>query len=317
LKGIIQARSWFLVQEAAGSGTGAALPVPDAVGTIALSSTAGKVLLADTVGSLGTACPTGLHVVDLVGWGAATCFKGSGPAAATSNTTAAVRKDSSMSGFGDNSLDFQSRSPLPRNGATIPLPVQLISFVADRQASGVVLLRWTTVSEIDNFGFYIDWRGDSSSAFAPLPGAFIGGHGTSLARNEYAYADSSRRSFSEYKLRQVDRNGAALYFGPVRVSGTTGIRTSYAGFSALKLSAFPNPWNPSATVEFSVAGASDVVVAVYDVLGRNVRTLFANNAEGGRIYRLTLDGETLGSGVYFVRMTAGEQSRTVRCVLTR
>ena len=91
LSGIIQPKSFFLIQESQGAGGTKDLPTPDAVGIIAMSATQGKIaLVSDTLTVSG---PTGGSVVDFIGYGAANISEGS-PTPALSNTTSAERKAS-------------------------------------------------------------------------------------------------------------------------------------------------------------------------------------------------------------------------------
>ena len=93
--GVIQPKSYFLIQEAQGAGGTKDLPTPDATGTLALSGTQGKVALSSA--SSAVTGPTDPSVVDFVGYGAASAFEGSGPAPLLSNTTSAERKASANS----------------------------------------------------------------------------------------------------------------------------------------------------------------------------------------------------------------------------
>src|SRR5471030_1587146 len=71
LAGSIPAGGYYLVQEAAGTGGTTALPTADATGTINMSATAGKVVLASqaTAFTSGTSCPAGATVIDSVSFG--------------------------------------------------------------------------------------------------------------------------------------------------------------------------------------------------------------------------------------------------------
>lgn len=108
--------AYFLVQMAAGTGGTTDLPTPDAIGTLALSGTGGKVALANN----GTAVsgPTAPNVIDFVGWGSATTFEGSGAAPATTNTTAVLRAGNGCTDTNTNSADFTTAAPAPRNSAS-------------------------------------------------------------------------------------------------------------------------------------------------------------------------------------------------------
>jgi len=118
----------YLVQLAAGP-NGSPLPMPDAIGTAQMSGTAGKVaLVASTTGLAcnggSTACSQAqlALITDLVGYGSATNFyEGSGPAPTLSNARAAIRRNGGCYGTDDNSKDFVSGAPDPRNTASPPL----------------------------------------------------------------------------------------------------------------------------------------------------------------------------------------------------
>jgi hypothetical protein len=103
----------FLIQEAEGSTvTNKPLPTPDATGSINMSGTAGKVALVSATTALSGACPT-TSVVDLVGYGAASCPT-TGTAPGLSNTTADIRQGYT----GNETADFVAGPPDPRNSTS-------------------------------------------------------------------------------------------------------------------------------------------------------------------------------------------------------
>lgn len=105
----------YLIQQAGGN-NGAALPTPDATGTIAMAAGAGKVALVRSTTALTGACPTDPNIVDLVGYGTnANCFRGSGPAPAASNTNAATRNANGCTDTRNNASDFTLAPANPRN----------------------------------------------------------------------------------------------------------------------------------------------------------------------------------------------------------
>lgn len=112
LTGSIPSKGYYLIQESAGTGGTANLPTPDATGTLALSGTAGRLVLVKNATALpGTPCPTGSQIADLVGFGAtATCFEGAGPTPAPSNTTS-VERSPVGTDTNNNSTDFKVSSP--------------------------------------------------------------------------------------------------------------------------------------------------------------------------------------------------------------
>jgi uncharacterized protein len=115
----LQPGQYYLVQEAAGSGGTTPLPTPDATGSIAMAAAAGKVALVNTTTALSGSCPTGASIFDLVGFGTtASCFEGTGPAPAPSNTTADLRNGAGCTDTNDNAADFTTGAPAPRNTAS-------------------------------------------------------------------------------------------------------------------------------------------------------------------------------------------------------
>ena len=122
LSGSLAPGQYYLVQEAQGAGGTTNLPTPDAIGTIAMSATAGKVVLLSTQTTItsGTSCPAGASIIDIVGFGTGTnCVEGA-PTATLSNATAALRANGGLSDTDSNSADFAAGAPNPRN-TTSPL----------------------------------------------------------------------------------------------------------------------------------------------------------------------------------------------------
>ena len=108
--------SYYLIQEASGGTNGITLPGADAVGSIAMAATAGKVALVRTTTALSGLCPSDSTIVDLVGYGSsASCFRGSAPSIAPSNSNAILRGSAGCSDTADNRIDFMVGPPAPRN----------------------------------------------------------------------------------------------------------------------------------------------------------------------------------------------------------
>lgn len=131
LSGSLAPGQYYLVQLGSGGANGVPLPTPDATGTINTSATGGKFILANTTTGLAcnggsTPCsPTQLaQIIDLVGYGNANFYEGSGAAPTLSNTTAALRNGNGCTETDNNSSDFAVAAPNPRNSSS---PVVLCS----------------------------------------------------------------------------------------------------------------------------------------------------------------------------------------------
>jgi len=112
---VIAPGTYFLVQEGSGGSTGAMLPTPEAIGSLALSASAGKLALVRDSAALSGVCPNSLNIADLIGYGAVNCAHGT-PARAPGNATAMLRQGDGRVDTGNNFMDFMLAPPKPRNG---------------------------------------------------------------------------------------------------------------------------------------------------------------------------------------------------------
>lgn len=80
--------------------------------------------------------------------------------------------------------------------------------------------------------------------------------------------------------------------------------------------AYPNPFNPSTTVSFTVALEGKVKISVYDVLGREVEKLVDGKLAAG-VHKKTLDMTGFSSGIYFLQMEADDFSSVQKVVLIK
>ncbi|MBU0984573.1 MAG: DUF4397 domain-containing protein [candidate division Zixibacteria bacterium] len=79
---------------------------------------------------------------------------------------------------------------------------------------------------------------------------------------------------------------------------------------------YPNPFNPTTTIRFSLPQASDVNLRVFNLLGQEVRTL-ANGQMAAGVQEVEFDASALASGVYFYRLEAGSFSDTRKMMLVK
>jgi photosystem II stability/assembly factor-like uncharacterized protein len=79
---------------------------------------------------------------------------------------------------------------------------------------------------------------------------------------------------------------------------------------------YPNPFNPTTVIDYQIATRSLVSLRVYDLLGREIATL-VNEEKSPGMYKASWDANTVSSGVYFYRITAGTYSVTKKLVLMK
>jgi hypothetical protein len=120
---------------------------------------------------------------------------------------------------------------------------------------------------------------------------------------------------------QVAFNGAGSWLGG---GGAVAIynETVDAGDATVRPAAltlaepFPNPFNPSTTIEFALGQAGPATLSVFDLAGRRVATLVDGPLAAGA-HRVTFDASDLASGLYFATMEAAGQRQTRRLLLIK
>lgn len=152
--------------------------------------------------------------------------------------------------------------------------------------------------------------------------------------NEWTFEDDEDAPTSvEFVLQAEAPDGNdgefdATYFAEVESTcGTTFLDPPHA-FATLSataeeqtLSNYPNPFREATTVRVLLNDAAPVTVAVYNIMGRRVATLVQDRLEAG-IHDLTWnghsdEGQSLASGIYFVRLEAGDRTITRRITRVR
>ena len=79
---------------------------------------------------------------------------------------------------------------------------------------------------------------------------------------------------------------------------------------------FPNPFNPSTAIKFEIASADNVTLKIYNVLGKEIKTLVDEYKPVG-IYDVMFSTSNLPSGIYFYRLTAGKYTEIKKMILLK
>jgi len=79
---------------------------------------------------------------------------------------------------------------------------------------------------------------------------------------------------------------------------------------------FPNPFNPSTTINYGIDVNEDVLLEVYDVLGRRIQTLVDQTQNAGT-YTIQFNASSLASGIYFYRLSTTSQTIIRRMTLIK
>ncbi len=184
-----------------------------------------------------------------------------------------------------------SRVILFRSAQCGTLPVTFRSFTANRINSSNALLQWETELEINNSGFAIERMMGNNKwiQVSFIPSAVLGGNSSSNL--SYSFTDpNSNKGVTQYRIRQVDLDGRALFSDVKLVRGDV---------QKGKITLYPNP---SADGNVNIAFDNKEAIrdiTVTDMFGRIVKQLRGNTGNTMRI-------ENLLPGIYMVRVVERE-----------
>ncbi|MDP2302407.1 MAG: T9SS type A sorting domain-containing protein [Ignavibacteria bacterium] len=195
------------------------------------------------------------------------------------------------------------------NGLNI-IPVELTSFTAHMTGEGVEL-KWETASETNNRGFEIE-RSDYSELAQEewLQVGFVEGNGTTSITQSYNFIDNSAVSGKYlYRLKQIDLDGTINYSNKVEVDAS--IPNDFVLYQN-----YPNPFNPTTTIKFALPTDSKVLLEVFNVMGKKVKTLINSELKSG-YHNYEFNANTLSSGIYFYKLNAGKFSSIKKLILLK
>ena len=79
---------------------------------------------------------------------------------------------------------------------------------------------------------------------------------------------------------------------------------------------YPNPFNPNTKIKYEIAKSGFVSLKIYDVLGREIKTLVNENKNVGT-YEIDFDANNLNSGIYFYKLTTNNFSEMKKMILVK
>jgi hypothetical protein len=189
-----------------------------------------------------------------------------------------------------------------QSASATTLPVSLLSF------SGIAVknnaqLSWSTASEKNNKGFYVERSADGKH-FTTI--AFVAGKGNTATISNYTYTDVNAFGNGTnrwlYRLRQTDYNGASANSGTISVAGK-----EIAGITIT-----PNPFENNLVISLNgYIGAA--TVRITDMLGHEVK---AHVLQAGQ-NPVEIETHDLANGVYFVNIQAGTELHRYKVVKSR
>lgn len=189
------------------------------------------------------------------------------------------------------------------------LPVQMINFSVSSNRL-TANLKWATLTEVNNFGFDIERRRIGENDWQKI--SFVPGRGNANTPSEYTYSDNLEVAGKyAYRLKQINRDGSFEYFsgGEAEIGQTSKSLTLGKNY--------PNPFNPTTSVEFSVPEDGIALLKVFNMIGQEVATLFNAPARAGVIEKVSFDASGLPSGLYFSRLQFGNKMLVQKMLLAK
>jgi hypothetical protein len=187
------------------------------------------------------------------------------------------------------------------------VPVEMAVFTAD-VLDGDVVLNWTTATETNNSGFYVERDCKDDPGWKEL--GYVEGNGTTTELCSYTFTDTPPAAGTYYyRLRQVDFDGTTEYSTYVEATVTT--PTEFALHQN-----YPNPFNPATLISYSLPEAAEVRLTVFNQTGEQIAMLYNGMQEAG-LHEAEWNGMEYPSGVYYVRLEAGQFTQSIKMMLLK
>jgi len=190
----------------------------------------------------------------------------------------------------------------------VPLPVELSGLSAEATNDRGIQVRWSTATEQNNAGFSVEYslRGTSYQE-----AGFVAGAGNSNIENSYDFLIQNVEAGSYLiRLKQIDLDGKASYSNEVEVAISVP-----EGF--VLEPAYPNPFNPSTNIRFTVSESQPVAMRMYDSAGRMVKMLYQGTAQANQSFQVKIAATNLPAGTYIVRLEGENVSSSQKIVLLK
>ena len=208
------------------------------------------------------------------------------------------------------------------------LPVTLSSFLAVPNVTNhSIAINWSTQSESSLIGYHILRAENSSLDTAIRVNSIIIPAINSQLTNNYSFSDNEvEGQVTYYYWLQSIEYAENQFFGPVNAmietpEGDNDIEELVLGNDIY--ANYPNPFNPSTTISYSIADAGNVVIDVYNVKGQKINRVFAGYVTEVNQKRSVVwngndsEGNQVASGIYFASIKTASFEKTTKMLLSK
>ena len=218
----------------------------------------------------------------------------------------------------DWAYEDEAETSITTGQAESPVPIELSKISAQVTPRGV-LLDWSTASETENSGFIVQKRilgrnWESLADYHSFP--ILEGHGTTSEPHRYSWIDKNILPGTSYQYRigDVDHENIIVWHEAldISISDEFTLMPEYFGLQ----NCYPNPFNPTLNIKYGLTEDLHTRVQILDIKGKIITTLENRLKKAGN-YELQWNAENATSGIYFVRILAGEKKDLKKVLLTK
>ncbi|NNE44528.1 MAG: carbohydrate-binding protein, partial [Gemmatimonadetes bacterium] len=193
-------------------------------------------------------------------------------------------------------------------------PGEWIEYTVDVPVPGTYGLQARVASQSTGGSFHLEFDGTDQTGSVAVP--VTAGWQTWVTVTMNATLNAGVQT-----LRFVPETGGFNVNHFTVATVPTGVTPGLAAGGTALHASYPNPFNPRTTIRYSLQSSTVVDLTVYDVAGRQVRSLVSRAVAAGPQEAVwdgrDSAGRAVAGGVYFARLRAGDYSRTIRMVLER
>ena len=216
---------------------------------------------------------------------------------------------------GKNALDGETTNasaatPFPIGTYEPPVAVRLVSFFADIEHDKTIVT-WETANETNCAGFYVLSAPSFEGPFQRENDVLIMAQGGVGMSRIYTFEIMPPQADHIcFQLEEITLDGASYFYPPVQASRAAGINELASPMFSYLLENYPNPFNSSTIISYSLQTGVAANVQILDLRGRPIRNLVSGWQSAGlhQVQWNGIDdhGQEAGSGVYFYRLVAGD-----------
>lgn len=185
---------------------------------------------------------------------------------------------------------------------TVTSPVKLSSFTGTKSNNNV-LLNWTTFTESNNKGFYVE-RSKNGVEWSTV--TFVKGSGNSSSAKEYTTLDRNPfKGVNYYRLKQVDEDNKFTY------SQTISVKFSEANSTGFSL--YPNPAKNNLFISIDDLQNASATIKLINVQGQVMQSMIVNKTAGST--NVTLNVASLAPGMYILQLQDGTVLKNSKVVI--